>query len=209
LEENPRPFVVRTGTEHTHKGNKNPRQYSRHQRVAICVCTYRRPQMLQRCLDSLARQVVDKGIEIEIVVVDNEPEPNNRDAVIGFVNEWTAPRFHYVLQPKRGIAAARNATLDEALELNADWIAFIDDDATAASDWIAPLMAPEYRDTPILLGGIIYDCPDAAPFWVTGKRQAGKRGAGRGSASRPAPPGTCGSLPSWSAWGCASMRASD
>jgi succinoglycan biosynthesis protein ExoM len=119
--------------------------------------------MLQRCLESLAGQVIDKGIELEIIVVDNEPERNNRAVVVAdYHNQWI---FHYRHQPKRGIAAARNAALDAAMELGADWIAFIDDDEVAAPDWIAQLMASEYLDTPVLLGRQVVEYPIRRPFW--------------------------------------------
>ena len=67
-----------------------------------------------------------------------------------------------------------NAALDKAMALGVEWIAFIDDDEVAAPDWIAGLMAAKYLDTPILLGAIMTEYPDPAPFWVTAqRRQAG------------------------------------
>lgn len=153
-------------------GQDGPDSFSSRQRVAICVCTCRRPMMLERCLHSLAAQLAIPDIELHIIVVDNEPEPNNR-ALVAAVARCSPIGMRYVHQPKRGIAAARNAALDAAMEIGPDWIAFLDDDEVAEPDWIAELMAPEYRDTPILLGAIVTEYPAPAPFWVTDKRQAG------------------------------------
>jgi succinoglycan biosynthesis protein ExoM len=65
----------------------------------------------------------------------------------------TAPfPVYYVHEPICGIARARNAALDKATELGADWIAMLDDDEVADPRWLANLMAPEYLDTPVLMG---------------------------------------------------------
>ena len=72
---------------------------------------------------------------------------------------------HYIHEPPRGIAIARNRVLDHAAERCAQWIAFIDDHETAEPDWLANLMAPEYRDTPVLTGTVRHQQPDEPPFW--------------------------------------------
>jgi succinoglycan biosynthesis protein ExoM len=145
------------------------------ERVAVCVCTAYRPKMLETCLLSLREQLIDLTLALEIVIVDNEPEPNNQDAVTSLAY-GSVYLFHYVHQPKRGIATARNAAVEKALELGADWIAFIDDDETAEPDWIAQLMAEEYRDVPVLMGAVHYVYPTPLPFWATPKEPKGYEG---------------------------------
>lgn len=138
--------------------------------VVLGVCTYQRPQMLERCMISISQLLEPQGIRLSVVIVDNEPVPAVHHLVQRFAGNGMP--FLYVHEPRRGIACARNAVLDKATELNAEWIAFMDDDEWAEPDWIAALMAPEYRDTPILLGAIIHEHPEPAPFWMPGKRQA-------------------------------------
>ena len=141
-------------------------------RVAICVCTCLRPEMLERCLQSLGEQLPPSDVQLSIIVVDNDPAGGAMNVVTDYMR--AAPVcVRYVHEPRRGIAIARNAALDAAIGIGADWIAFIDDDEWAEPDWIAALMTPEYRNTPILLGAIIHESPDPAPFWLTGRRQAG------------------------------------
>lgn len=143
--------------------------------VLIGVCTAQRPQMLHRCLNSLAAQQVPDDVSPVLAVVDNEAEPNNRAAVKSFAAECPFP-VHYIHEPRPGIPIARNRVLDEALDLGADWIAFIDDDETAAPDWLAMLMAPEYRNTSVLMGKQVMVPPEPAPFWYVPTPQ--KRGEG-------------------------------
>lgn len=145
--------------------------------VAICVCTYRRPAMLARCLASLAAQVEPEEFALQIIVIDNEAEPNNREAVLAFGEACPYP-VTYVHQPKRGIAAARNAALDAAAVVCAEWIAFIDDDEKAAPNWIAMLMHPDYIGVPVLRGTQRFVYPIPRPFWVVPKEE--KEGEGRG-----------------------------
>jgi succinoglycan biosynthesis protein ExoM len=140
------------------------------QRVVIGVCTYKRPNMLRSCLDSLGRQIVPADLAVEIVVADNEEQMNARAGVEAFATGCPFA-VHYVHQPKRGIAAARNAILEKAVALGADWIAMLDDDEAAAPDWIVNLMAPEYRGIPILRGKRIYVFPSPAPFWAREKER--------------------------------------
>jgi len=128
--------------------------------------------MLERCLLSLDEQRVPPDVQMSVFVVDNDPAGGALNVVTDYMR--VAPfSVRYVHEPRRGIAIARNAALDAAIGASADWIAFIDDDEWADPDWIAALMAPEYRHTPILLGAVIHESPDPAPFWLTGRRQAG------------------------------------
>jgi succinoglycan biosynthesis protein ExoM len=141
-------------------------------KVVVGVCTCRRPKMLRACLDSLAAQILPTGIDLKIVVVDNEEAPNNREGVEAFAAVCRFP-VHYVHQPRRGIAMARNSILDKAMELGADWIAMLDDDETADIRWIADLMIEDYRHLPVLMGYHQYIYPEPRPFWVL-QRKAGK-----------------------------------
>lgn len=143
------------------------------QRVAICVCTCKRPAMLASCLASLSAQSVGENLEVCIVVIDNEAEPVSRPAVEHFAAACPFS-VRYVHEPRRGIASARNAALDTATAIDADWIAFIDDDETASPDWVANLMAPEYLGTPILAGLSLPVYPAKPSFWCSPSTKAPK-----------------------------------
>lgn len=131
--------------------------------------------MLQRCLDSLRGQVEPDGATLHIIVVDNEADAPRLALVDAFQPTCPYPTT-YVHQPKRGIAAARNAALDAAAAIAADWIAFIDDDEKAERDWIAQLMHRDYLDTPVLRGVNRFIYPIPRPFWAIPKQHAGREG---------------------------------
>src|SRR5262245_22830436 len=67
-------------------------------RVAIGVCTAHRPEMLKCCLSALASQVIPEGFEVTIIVADNEPEPDNQQAVAEFALTCPFP-VQYVHEP--------------------------------------------------------------------------------------------------------------
>ena len=132
--------------------------------IAICVCTCMRPKMLAACLASLSQQRLPEDVSAYIVVIDNDPEGSAADAVAAHSNASPLLTF-YISEPIRGIAKARNAALDAVSAIGADWVAFVDDDEIAAPDWVAGLMASEYRDTPVLAGPTVPIYPDDTPFW--------------------------------------------
>src|SRR5262245_18044811 len=133
-------------------------------RVAIGICTTGRTEMFRCCLAALASQTLPESVELTIVIADNEPEPNNRQAVTEFAATCPFP-VQYVHEPRRGISRARNAVLD-ASEDRHDWIAFTDDDHRQARNWIAALLdAAERPDADVLYGRRKWVPPDPLTFW--------------------------------------------
>lgn len=135
--------------------------------ITICVCTYKRPQMLIRCLLSLAQQNVLENWDIVYVIVDNEFEQSNRQVVDDFT-KMANVNASYVHQPQRGIAAARNLAVDEALKQKSDWICFFDDDQYADENAVkeAFLAAQRYQaDVVSMRNGLVLQNPQHHPYF--------------------------------------------
>jgi len=99
--------------------------------ITVAVCTRNRPEMLGRLLGSLSDQVVAPH---ELLVIDNAPStPETRELV-----RTQFPVARYLVEHAQGLDFARNRALRES---NADIVAYIDDDAVAAPDWIAQTAA--------------------------------------------------------------------
>lgn len=105
-------------------------------RVLIAVATLNRPVLLGHTLNSLATQICPEGVEIEILVVENQ-EP----ATVGSIIEALSCPYplHLITEGRRGLSYARNAALDYAISRNFDWMAFVDDDEEAPPEWIGNL----------------------------------------------------------------------
>lgn len=101
--------------------------------VSLVVCTRDRSEILKGCLDHLRALTYPN---LEIIVVDNAP---TSDATRALVEEAITAdtRFRYVLEPKPGLAAARNAGLAAA---KGTILAYTDDDVSVDPNWIDALV---------------------------------------------------------------------
>ncbi|MEP6688994.1 MAG: glycosyltransferase [Gemmatimonadales bacterium] len=99
--------------------------------MTAAVCTHARPAQLARALASLQAQRTPTA---EILVIDNAPPDDATRALIA--GEF--PGVRYVVEPVQGLDFARNRALACAA---GDIVAFLDDDAVAASDWTGALSA--------------------------------------------------------------------
>jgi succinoglycan biosynthesis protein ExoM len=104
--------------------------------IDVCIATLRRAGELRRLLDSLATQE-NCGARVRVVVVDNDPEGSAGEVAETFRRVVNAEVL-YAIEPRRGISAARNRAL--AL-VDADYVAFIDDDEIASPGWLKALLA--------------------------------------------------------------------
>jgi succinoglycan biosynthesis protein ExoM len=135
-------------------------------RVAVGVCTVMRPGMLARCLDAIAAQIVPAGVEMQVVVADNEATPRSESGMQAFADRCGFP-VHYVHEPRRGIPQARNAVLAQCRTLDVDWIAFTDDDCWVSPDWLASLLDAAARHGADVVYGrrdFLYSNP--TQFWA-------------------------------------------
>lgn len=98
--------------------------------LSIAICTHDRGAALVRCLGALGTPRPD----IEIIVVDSGSSPVEAEAIAR-----TAPRHgaQHIRLTATGVSAARNAALAAA---TGGWIAYLDDDAIPAPDWLAVLL---------------------------------------------------------------------
>jgi GT2 family glycosyltransferase len=71
------------------------------------------------------------------------------------------------VEPKRGIANARNRILEEAIRLKAAYVALIDDDEIPRSDWLKVLFHKMEETGADAVGSdVFWDLPADAPAWA-------------------------------------------
>jgi glycosyltransferase involved in cell wall biosynthesis len=105
------------------------------QLVCVVICTCDRHDMLRRTLVSLERQ--STGADFVVVVADNGRRPADR--VVAEFDGRLDIRHERVSEP--GLTAVRNRALALARESGACFMAGLDDDETAAPDWLAAHLA--------------------------------------------------------------------
>jgi succinoglycan biosynthesis protein ExoM len=105
------------------------------QHLSVCICTFKRPELLKRLLPSLTTQCTQGLFTYSVVVADNDGMQSARPVVAAFSSESHLP-ITYCVEPNQNIALARNKALGSA---KGDFVAFIDDDEFPANDWLCNL----------------------------------------------------------------------
>jgi glucosyl-dolichyl phosphate glucuronosyltransferase len=129
--------------------------------LTLIVPTYRRPNDLLRCLESVQRQSLD---EFELLVVDNAADPVVARMVSDF-NLHARIAAQYVAEPRLGLHNARHAGVRAA---TGDVLVFTDDDATFHVDWLAGY-ARSFQQNPemVAAGGPVKPVWEAPPpRWI-------------------------------------------
>jgi glycosyltransferase involved in cell wall biosynthesis len=109
-------------------------------RLAICICTYNRPQGLATLLASLNAQRLS-GLsdgQIAIVAVDNSADGTASEICAGYSRDGRFP-LTAAHEERKGLVHARNACLAAAREADATHILFLDDDEAAPPGWLEAL----------------------------------------------------------------------
>ena len=107
-------------------------------KIIIAVCTYLRPNMLERALKHIKNLTSVDDTEIEVLIVDNDKNLSAKEVVQKAMKDFPYP-LHYVVEEERGLSPARNKALKSALELGADYIACFDDDDSPDKNWLFAL----------------------------------------------------------------------
>lgn len=134
-------------------------------RVVVGLATYRRPELLAHCLRSLGQlRDVDEEWQRDVIVVDNDPA-GSAEAAARSAAVDAGLRLRYEIEPRPGIAAARNRCVGSAE--GAELLAFVDDDEWVDARWLRHLL-----DTQALVDADLTGGPDVAviepgaPRWV-------------------------------------------
>ena len=132
--------------------------------VAICIATHRRPKMLESLLEALQSQTFDRMMEpgIQVIVADNDASGSAEPVCRTAMTRWP---LTYHIEPRRGIAQARNCALRR--RGTSDFIVFIDDDETPDTRWLEELLLAQAGfNADVVTGPVIPVLPDDAPYWI-------------------------------------------
>lgn len=139
-------------------------------RVAICIITYKRPELLRQCLKSLAKQKFKKYSQpnCRLVIIDNDiSQPLVK--VNGLLNAKLFSEVIHKQESKKGVSSARNHAIQAAGDV--DFIAFIDDDEEATPYWLDELLFCQRQyQADVVTGPVLPNYLDSCPKWIhTGK----------------------------------------
>lgn len=119
--------------------------------LTVCICTHNRPRYVRDCLDGLAQQTAGED-DFTTLVVDSGSTGDVPAELARLVA--AAPRTRLIRIDQPGVSDARNGG---AWACHTPYIAYIDDDAIPAPDWVARILAAlvEPSRPPAVVGGRI------------------------------------------------------
>jgi succinoglycan biosynthesis protein ExoM len=133
-------------------------------RVAVCICTFRRPEQLRRLFSTLVTAST-RPLE-SVLVVDNDPSGTAGPVVEEFSSRL--PGVQYVVESKPGLSAARNRLAELVRAANVDFAVFLDDDQTVTPDWLDRLVAAATRyEAALVAGAVVPKFESDDPAWIT------------------------------------------
>src|SRR4030088_2441779 len=131
--------------------------------ITVCVCTYKRSQLLKRLLEALRDQDTDTLFTYSMVVADND-QLRSAQAVVSDFAASSSVFIKYCVEPQQSIALARNKAVENA---RGGYIAFIDDDEVPVKNWLLMLFqtCEEHRVDGVLGPGKRY-LDQEPPGWI-------------------------------------------
>jgi succinoglycan biosynthesis protein ExoM len=131
--------------------------------IDVCICTYRRPRLLQRLLEALRDLETGGLFTYSIVIADNDRLESSRALASAFAAGCRIP-ISYCVEPRQNIALARNKAVEHA---TGDFVAFIDDDEFPTSRWLLNLFETCLRyEADGALGPVKPHFDETPPRWV-------------------------------------------
>ena len=135
--------------------------------ITICVCSYRRPELLGRLLSVLALQRTDGLFTFSCAVVDNDASASARTVVERLQPTFPVP-IRYAVEPTRNFAVVRNHALSM---VRGKFLAFIDDDEVPREDWLVQLWQTLHQyQADAVLGPVRPYFESQPPSWVVRSR---------------------------------------
>lgn len=132
--------------------------------LAICIPTFRRPQLLRALLDSLLPEL--QGRAAVVIVADNDCGQEAPAVIEAFRALW--PSIRCIPVAARGVAQVRNALIAQS-HLDAPnwrWLVMLDDDGLATPGWLGNLLATGDQYQAHLVGGPVQGVLPAGASWL-------------------------------------------
>lgn len=132
-------------------------------KLDVVVPTYNRSDLLQRTLQSLIDAPVPPGLDVTVLVIDNNSKDNTGEVVRAFAAQ-TSRSIVYVKETKQGLSHARNGGITAG---TGELIGFIDDDEEIEREWYT-VIAREFADpeTRFIGGPYLANCATEMPSWL-------------------------------------------
>lgn len=126
--------------------------------IDVCVATYKRPELLEKLLESVFAQRTEQDFTYGIIVIDNDKDGSARSTLNRFQGKGLD--IHYDIEPEKNIALSRNRAITLG---TGDLIATIDDDEIADEYWLWHLFDTLNQYDADVVFGSVFPYYDAEP----------------------------------------------
>jgi glucosyl-dolichyl phosphate glucuronosyltransferase len=131
-------------------------------RLDLLIPTLRRPDLLERSLESVAKVQRPQRMEVGVIVINNDTDPELRGVEAALAAMPFDTRVLH--EPRPGKSAALNTAIAAS---TADYLGFIDDDEELAPDWFRVVEDALTAGPVDYLGGRVLPPPGTKfPDWV-------------------------------------------
>lgn len=131
--------------------------------ISVCVCTYKRPQLLDNLLNKLQAQRTEGLFTYSLVIADNDRE-HSAESIVNAHQKRDSISIDYCVEPEVSIALARNKAVQNA---KGEFFAFIDDDEFPENNWLLKLYKTCHEYTAgAVLGPVIPHYEGTPPKWL-------------------------------------------
>jgi glycosyltransferase involved in cell wall biosynthesis len=132
--------------------------------ITLIICTRNRAASLSQTLKSVSAATQSHRGSIDLLIVDNGSGDDTRDVIDAWAPTASLP-VEVIWQPRRGLAAARNAGIAAA---KGKLLAFIDDDCAPGPGYVDDIIRHYSADTaPVIRGGRVeLGNPEDLPFTI-------------------------------------------
>jgi glycosyltransferase involved in cell wall biosynthesis len=132
-------------------------------KLDVVVPTYNRSNLLRRTIASLIQAPIPAGLDVTILIVDNNSKDDTR-LVVKEIQSTTSRTIVYVKEANQGLSHARNGGISAG---SSEIIGFIDDDEEIHKDWFT-VIAREFADpaTQYIGGPCLPNWESPAPKWL-------------------------------------------
>lgn len=119
-------------------------------KVALCICTFRRPEGLRKALARVEK--LDFDGELLVCVADNDAAGEGLAVCESLQENYRWPLYSTGVE-ESGISFSRNASSDLALSHSPDFVGFLDDDEWPEPDWLEQLLRVQSENDADAVGG--------------------------------------------------------
>jgi glycosyltransferase involved in cell wall biosynthesis len=133
--------------------------------IDLIICTYNNAELLDKVLNTIAKQRVPANVNWTVLVVNNNCTDQTPAVVEKYIQYQSIPQLSMILEPKQGLNHARACGIQNT---TGDWVAFVDDDCILDHDWVAQAakFAAINPDCGAFGGKVILDWETPPPAYV-------------------------------------------